>query len=305
MNARIRKAFVKKSVPIFSIGDPGDLTYDYSKIGDKTDDIRKIFNKESDFSKKLLSSKKPLIIIGESALELKSGKYILEEFKKFLQENNFINKDWNGLNFLPQNASTVGLIDLKILPKEDEENMSFFEKLNKNQFKILYLLGSDNLSFKKNNEFIIYQGSHGDRGAEIADLVFPSAAFTEQNGLFVNLEGRVQECKKASYPIGEALEDWKIFNLILKKLGLNEKLSNFDSLRKVVLNLIPGFTTLNELPRLNTTKSNYQTSNFESEEMIIKELDYFYTNSISRSSKTMSECRQIKLKEKKTGTNNI
>ena len=125
------------------------------------------------------------------------------------------------------------------------------------------------------------------------------------NGLFVNLEGRVQECKKASYPIGEALEDWKIFNLILKKLGLNEKLSNFDSLRKVVLNLIPGFTTLNELPRLNTTKSNYQTSNFESEEMIIKELDYFYTNSISRSSKTMSECRQIKLKEKKTGTNNI
>ncbi len=305
LNARIRKAFVKKSVPIFSIGDPGDLTYDYSKIGDKTDDIRKIFNKESDFSKKLLSSKKPLIIIGESALELKSGKYILEEFKKFLQENNFINKDWNGLNFLPQNASTVGLIDLKILPKEDEENMSFFEKLNKNQFKILYLLGSDNLSFKKNNEFIIYQGSHGDRGAEIADLVFPSAAFTEQNGLFVNLEGRVQECKKASYPIGEALEDWKIFNLILKKLGLNEKLSNFDSLRKVVLNLIPGFTTLNELPRLNTTKSNYQTSNFESEEMIIKELDYFYTNSISRSSKTMSECRQIKLKEKKTGTNNI
>ena len=60
----------------------------------------------------------------------------------------------------------------------------------------MYLLGSDNLSFKKNNEFIIYQGSHGDRGAEIADLVFPSAAFTEQNGLFVNLEGRVQECKR-------------------------------------------------------------------------------------------------------------
>ena len=64
-----------------------------------------------------------------------------------------------------------------------------------------------------------YQGSHGDRGAEIADLVLPSAAFTEQNGLYANLEGRVQECKKASYPIGEAKEDWKIFNLILKKLN--------------------------------------------------------------------------------------
>ena len=68
--------------------------------------------------------------------------------------------------------------------------------------------------------------------AEIADLVFPSAAFTEQNGLYENLEGRIQECKKASYPIGEALEDWKIFNLILKKLGKNENLLKIDLLRK-------------------------------------------------------------------------
>ena len=112
----------------------------------------------------------------------------------------------------------------------------------------MYLLGSDNLDIKKNNEFIVYQGSHGDRGAEIADLILPSAAFTEQNGLYENLEGRVQECKKASYPIGEALEDWKILNLILKALGKNENLLNFDSLRKEVLKLIPNFSKLNELP---------------------------------------------------------
>ena len=68
------------------------------------------------------------------------------------------------------------------MSKEDEEQKSFFEKLNSNQFKLLYLLGSDNIEIKKNNEFIVYQGSHGDRGAEIADLVLPSAAFTEQNG---------------------------------------------------------------------------------------------------------------------------
>ena len=40
-------------------------------------------------------------------------------------------------------------------------------------------------------------------------------------------------------------------------------------------------------------------------EIDIKELDYFYSNSISRASKTMSECRQIKQKLKKTGTNNL
>jgi len=205
---------------------------------------------------------------------------------------------------LPQNASTVGLIDLKVLPKEDEENFSFFEKLNNNKFKLLYLLGSDNLDIKKNNEFIIYQGSHGDRGAEIADVILPSAAYTEQNGLYENLEGRIQECKKASYPIGEALEDWKIFNLILKKLDKNESLTNFDSLRKEVLNSIPNFSKLNELPVYKDDLDNKIQTNFISENIIIKELDYYYSNSISRASKTMSECRQINQSLKKTGTNN-
>ena len=305
LNARIRKIFAKKQVPIYSIGNPGDLTYKYTIIGNKVEDINKILNNSSDFSKKILSSKKPLVIIGESAAEIKSGKYVVEGFKKFLKKNNFINKDWNAFNFLPQNASTVGLIDINILAKEDEKRNSFFEKLNNNQFKLLYLLGSDNLDIKKNNEFIIYQGSHGDRGAELADIILPSAAFTEQNGLYENLEGRVQECKKASYPIGDALEDWKIFNLILKALGKNESLSNFESLRKEVLNLIPNFTKLNELPSFKECEINNLSNNYISEEVInIKELDYYFTNAISRASKTMSECRQIKYSSKKTGTNN-
>ena len=304
LNARIRKVFVQKQIPIFSIGDPGDLTYEYTKVSNKTDEIKKILNKEGDLAKKLFSSKKPLIIIGESALELKSGKYLVEGLKNILIKNNFINKEWNAFNFLPQNASTVGLIDLKILSKEDEEKNSFFEKLNNNKFKLLYLLGSDNLEIKKNNEFIVYQGSHGDRGAEIADIVLPSAAFTEQNGLYENLEGRVQECRKASYPIGEALEDWKIFNLILKKLEKNDKLLNFDSLRKETLSLIPNFTEINELPSFDDSKVTNTSPYFLSEIIKIRELDYFFTNSISRASKTMSECRQIKQDSKKTGTDN-
>jgi NADH-quinone oxidoreductase subunit G len=169
------------------------------------------------FLKNFYQLKKPIIIIGESALELKSGKYIFEELKSFLIENNFINKDWNALNVLIQNASTVGLLDLSILSNQNGDNFSFFENLENKKFKFLYLLGSDNLDFKKDKEFIVYQGSHGDRGAEIADVILPSVAYTEQNGLYENLEGRVQECKKASYPIGEALEDWKIFNRIIKK----------------------------------------------------------------------------------------
>jgi len=304
LNARIRKVFAQKKVPIFSIGNPGDLTYDYEIIGSKTDDIKKIISKEHVFSQKLLSAKKPIIIIGESALELNSGKYIFEELKKFLIKNNLINEDWNALNILTQNASTVGLLDLKILSNEKENDFTFFKNLTNKKFKFLYLLGSDNLNFKKDNEFIVYQGSHGDRGAEIADIVLPSATYTEQNGLYENLEGRVQECKKASYPIGESLEDWKIFNRIIKKISTKDDQSNFEQLRKEVLQLIPDFTKINALPKKSEIfDSNIQT-NFVSEEVLIRELDYYYTNSISRSSKTMSECRQIKQNNKKNGTNN-
>ena len=303
LNARIRKAFVQKKVPIFSIGDPGDLTYDYKIISDKTDEIKKIINNESELSNKILSAKNPIIIIGESVLELESGKYIFEEIKNFLIKNNKISQEWNPLNILIQNASTVGLLDLKIIPDQKENNFTFFNNLENKKFKLLYLLGSDNLEFKKDNEFVVYQGSHGDRGAEIADIVLPSATYTEQEGLYENLEGRVQECKKASYPIGEALEDWKIFNRIIKKMGLNDT-TNFDQLRKEVLNSIPNFSELNELPKKVESKNSKIQSNFVSEKITIRELDYYYTNSISRSSKTMSECRQIRQKIKKDGTNN-
>ena len=304
LNARIRKAFVQKKTPIYSIGDPGDLTYDYKVIGNKTDDIKQIINKESEISKKILSSKKPIIIIGESALELQSGKYIFEELKNYLLNNNFINEEWNALNILLQNASSVGLLDLKMLSHKSDNNFVFFDKLNQNKFRFLYLLGSDNLEFKKNNEFVVYQGSHGDKGAEIADVILPSAAYTEQNGLYSNLEGRVQECKKASYPIGESLEDWRIFNLILKKLEKTDNLNNFEELKKTAIHSIINFSEMNNLPKRIVNKSEKINSDFKNEEILIKKLDYYFTNSISRASKTMSECRQINEQIPKTGTNN-
>ena len=127
LNARIRKAYAQKRTPIFSIGNPGDLTYDYNIIGNTTEDIKKILNQESEFFKRLISSKRPIVIIGESALELESGEYIFEELKRFLKKNNYINKNWNALNLLPQNASTVGLIDLQILSKKSQEKNHFLK----------------------------------------------------------------------------------------------------------------------------------------------------------------------------------
>ena len=178
LNARIRKTFLSKKIPIFSIGSPGDLTYDYKVVGSNTEDIKKIIEGENEIKSILLKSKKPIIIVGESALALKSGKFILENLKDFLLKNNFINEEWNALNILSKNASTVGAIDLNFFMQED----SFFQKLKNSEFNLLYFIGSDNLNFVKKNEFIIYQGSHGDKMAQMADIVLPATASAETDG---------------------------------------------------------------------------------------------------------------------------
>ena len=149
VNARIRKAFQNNKTSVYSIGNPGDLTYEYQIIGEDTKTIDDLINNKSEFSKKFLRAKKPIIIIGESALELKSGKFIFENIKDFLEKNNFISEEWNSLNILPQNASTVGSLDLGLINCTNENNFVFFDKLENNEFKLLYLLGSDNLEFNK------------------------------------------------------------------------------------------------------------------------------------------------------------
>jgi len=304
VNARIRKAFVKNKIAIYSIGNPGDLTYDYTLLGDDIKDISNIFNEESEINKKIKNAKKPIFIIGESALELNNSKYILEKLKYFLIENNFINETWNALNILSQNASTVGALDLGFYNIDKNNNFIFFDKIKNNEFKLLYLVGSDNLEIKKNDQFIIYQGSHGDKNASIADVVLPGATYTEQNGLFENLEGRIQECKKASYPTNQALEDWKIFNLINHNLNNSNLFSDILSIRKLILQEIPNFSEIGLLPRNSQPTKKNTLLEAVSEKIKIRDIDYYFSNSIARASKTMSDCRSISGNIKKNGTDN-
>ena len=150
VNARIRKAFVKNKVPIYSIGNPGDLTYEYKIAGDRSEDIKNIFEEKNEISKILKKSKKTNGNYWQvSALETKSGGFIFEGFKEFLNINGFINEKWNALNVLIQNASTVGGLDICSSFFEIQDNFSFFDKLENKKFKFLYLLGSDNLNIKK------------------------------------------------------------------------------------------------------------------------------------------------------------
>jgi len=303
VNARLRKSFVQNKTPVYSIGNPGDITYEYKMLGEDTEELKKIFEGTSEINTVLKKCKRPLFIIGESALELKNSQFIVEETFNFLKKNNFVNDDWNGFNILSQNASSIGALDLRFFNINEENNFIFFDKLMNNEFKILYLLGSDNLMVNKKNEFIIYQGSHGDKGATIADVILPSPAYTEQNGLYANMEGRIQECRKASYPAGEALEDWKIFNLINYKINNSNLFNNHLELREASIKEIPNFSKIDSLPTNNSANQKKSITYTTNEKIFIKSIDYYFTNSIARASKTMSDCRNIKF-DKKNRTNN-
>ena len=132
----------------------------------------------------------------------------------------------------------------------------------------------------------------------------PSPTYTEQNGLFENLEGRIQESRKASYPTNEALEDWKIFNLINYSLNNSDLFLDFSSIRKLALQEIPNFSEIDLLPKNKKSVKTNTLLEPSSEKININNIDYYYTNSIARASKTMSDCRNISNGSKKNRTNN-
>ncbi len=288
LNARIRKACIKNKIDIYCMGEPGDLTYKHKNIGSSTSIIKEIVSGSHDIYKKIKISKKPMIVIGESALYGKSGEYVFETIKEFLSNNNFIRNDWNALNILTKDASTVGAIDLGLYSINENENFQFFDKLKNNSFKFIYLLGADNINFDKKDKFVVYQGSHGDKGAEMADIILPGSAYTEKNGLFINLEGKLQNAFKASYPPGEAREDWIILKDIASLMKKPFPYNNITQLRESIKNKI-------EL-KINNNAHKKKKIDFVDENISVKPIDYYYTNSIARSSKVMSDCRQISKK---------
>ena len=292
LNSRIRKSYLKNNVQIYSIGDVGELTYPYTILENKTSIIKEIIESKNELSKKIEDSKKPIIIIGQSILKLKSKKFIFEELKKYLYSINKITKEWNSLNVLSNNASTVGAYDLNILSSDNGVNLTL-QKIKKNEFDIIFLFGQDNLKFEKKNEFVIYVGSHGDKGAEIADIILPGATYVEQDGYFTNTEGKVQKAFKASYPPGDAKEDWEIINELSELLKRKKIFKNKDELVDSMFNYL----------KIKDEKfsNNINSGDFNVEEILINNENYYFSNVIARASKTMTDCYNSKFEHNKTG----
>jgi len=296
LNARIRKSYLNNNTKIISLNDLGDLTYPYKSLDGQTQTLKDIFNDNHEISKLIKEAKKPMIILGESLLNLFSSKYLFNTIKKFLNKNNKLNDDWNALNILSCDASTVGNLDIGLI----NESKNLLNDLRNNKFEIIFLVGQDNLKFDKKDEFVIYQGSHGDKGAEMADIILPGSAYTEQDAHFTNLEGKIQKAQKASYPPGEAKEDWEIINELAEFMNNRKLFNDKDELESSMFNYL-------NLQKDKQNSSNHlvisiSDSDFKNENLKVTIKDYYFSNVIARSSKTMVECNNSKIILKPTGT---
>jgi NADH-quinone oxidoreductase subunit G len=291
VNYRIRKA-IKSGCKVYSIGNPGELNYKYKIIGDNLSIVDDLINDKITESKIFKDSKNPAVIIGESVLNSQISKKLINSIKNLLKSKDKL----NGLNILHQSASSVGSLFLGL----QCENLNDLYNSD-----VLYLLNADEIAFKKNkNQFVIYQGTHGGENSTLADVILPGAAYSEKDGSFANLEGRVQKSFKASYPPGLAKEDWSIFLEIAKKRNISIGYNSFEDLKKNMISEHNMLGSFDRIPEIDYSKVNVETYEKIDFKVKINEIDYYQTNIIARSSKTMMECKLSKLNDKKNGTEN-
>ncbi|NTJ64031.1 NADH-quinone oxidoreductase subunit G [Agrobacterium rhizogenes] len=293
MNSRIRKRWRRGKFPIGVIGEAADLRYSYDYLGAGPDTLADLVSGSHSFADVLKNAQKPMIIIGQGALTREDGAEVLANAAKLAAAVGVVKDGWNGFAVLHTAASRVGGLDLGFVPGAKGVNAASMLS----SMDVLFLLGADELDFsRKGAKFTVYIGSHGDNGAQSADVILPAAAYTEKSGTWVNTEGRVQMGNRAGFAPGDAREDWAIIRALSDVLG---KKLPFDSLRELRAKLhaaFPHFAGIDEIAEADSAQiaalakkaGAMGKSPFASP---IK--DFYLTNPITRASAVMAECSAL------------
>lgn len=300
VNARIRKAWLANTnLEIGLIGEKADLTFEYDYLGAGTEALRDLTNKKSHFADLLKKADRPLIIVGPGAHSGPDGAAIVGAIASLAKSVEAVAAGWNGLSFMHIAAARVGAMDLGFLPGEGGKNVAaIIDGVSKGEIKCVYNLGADEIDASLlKSAFMIYQGHHGDAGARYADVIFPGAAYTEQNGIYVNLEGRAQLARRAHFPYGEAREDWSIIRALSGRLGQKLPYDDIFSLRQAAIEDAPSLAKIDQGPSCDDMIDLDQFGDGDADggEMGKGQFssvigDFYLTNPVARSSKTMAEC---------------
>ena len=300
VNTRIRKSWIEGRVEVGLIGEPVDLTYSYELLGETPKDIGTFAKSTKGFMKTFKDAKNPAIIVGQGALNGEDGAAILNAVGKLAKSIGAVHENWNGVNILHTAAARVGGLDMGFLPGEGGKDVAdILDAAGKGEIETVYLLGADELDTASlTDTFVIYQGSHGDAGAHVADVILPGAAYTEKDGIYVNTEGRVQMASAAVAPKGEAKEDWAIIRALSGHVGRVLPYDNLDALREKLMADHPTFAGLDYAPGIDGDPdfdpvSLGEAGTIKQDAFATPVLDFYMTNPIARASKTMAECSAL------------
>ncbi len=302
VNARLRKIWLNDFAVDFAlIGEKADLTYEYDYLGAGPDSLEALVGGNDGFAKAFKNAKRPAILIGSGALNRKDSAAIIKQLIKLGEVSNLVSDEWNGFNILQTAASRVGALDLGFLPGEGGYDFSqILEGAKSGEIEVVFNLGADECDMTGlEKAFVIYQGHHGDAGARVADIVLPGAAYTEQNGTYVNMEGRVQMAIRASFPPGDAREDWAILRALSdhagKTLGYDDQLS----LRGEMIEQVSSFGVIDSAPApsgfsLKDLGEGLSKGGGAKDGPFLCAIgDFYLTNPVARASATMAECSAV------------
>ncbi|MEC9207935.1 MAG: molybdopterin-dependent oxidoreductase, partial [Pseudomonadota bacterium] len=242
INARLRKRAGASDFPVGVIGENVDLTYRVQHLGVGASTVKEISEGTHEFFDVLKSAERPMLILGQGALSRPDGEAILASARLIAEDTGMVLGEWNGFNVLHTAASRVAGLDLGLVPGHAGRDVAgILDGAASGEIEFVYLLGADEINMSKlANAFVVYQGHHGDAGAHAADVILPGAAYTEKDGTYVNTEGRVQRGRRATFPPGEAREDWTILRALSDVLGKTLPYDNIGELRAEMVQQAPA-----------------------------------------------------------------
>ncbi|KAM3850772.1 NADH-ubiquinone oxidoreductase 75 kDa subunit, mitochondrial-like [Diretmus argenteus] len=296
-NARVRKSWLHNELHVALVGHQVDLSYTYDHLGEEASVLRELANGSHPFCQTLSSAKRPVVVVGSSALQREDGSAILSAVSAIAQNartSSGVEEGWKVLSVLHRVASQVAALDLGY--------KAGVEAIRKNPPKVLFLLGADAGCITRadlpKDSLIIYQGHHGDVGAPMADVILPGAAYTEKNATYVNTEGRSQQTRVAVTAPGMAREDWKIIRALSELAGVTLPYDTVDEVRSRLAEVSPNLVRYDDVEAANYFTQANELAEAVDQTLLADPLvppqltakDFYMTDSISRASQTMAKC---------------
>lgn len=294
LNVRIRKRWRMAPLAVGLIGEAADLTYPHTYLGAGPESLADIAAGKHSFAEVLKSASRPLVIVGTGALTRPDGAAILSSAAALAKDIGAVTAEWNGFAVLQTAAARVGALDLGFVPGEG--GLALGQMVEPGALDVLFNLGADEVEIGA-GAFVIYQGTHGDRGATRADVILPGAAYTEKNATFVNLEGRVQTTNRAGFPPGDAREDWAILRALSDVLGKRLPFDSLGALRRDLYAAYPHFAALDAIATSDVAATVDTLAGLGGEPgrsaFVSAVPDFYLTNAIARASRVLAECSSL------------